>query len=417
MARIFRQRYSKPDPKRPGKRITRKSAKWYIEYRVGGKIIRTPGYTDRKATEYLAAKLVIEAEQIHSGMLPASRQSSRPLIDHVREFAAHLRSKPASENHVAKSVMRINAVLAACGWELAAHANATAMTAWLSGRRSAGFSTETGNHYLRAVKALFAWMVRDGRIAANPLAACRCANAEVDRRRVRRVLSETEFAHLLAVVRESSLIHMRLTGIQRHALYATAAYTGLRARELASLTVASIDFAAGTITLEAPKSKRRTRDVLPLHPSLAALLREFVAGLAIGSLWPGRDWPRSGAEMLGRDLLEAGIPREVGGAVFDFHALRSQFITGLARAGVPLVVAQRLARHSTPMLTANLYSRFGPADLLAEVGKLPELTGNSTAGLPARRVKPHQNRNEGQSETAQSRPPRKKVKIAKSPEK
>jgi integrase len=44
------------------------------------------------------------------------------------------------------------------------------------------------------------------------------------------------------------------------------------------------------------------------------------------------------------------------GQVFDFHALRHQFITNLARAGVAAQVAQTLARHSTITLTMDRYS-------------------------------------------------------------
>jgi integrase len=59
------------------------------------------------------------------------------------------------------------------------------------------------------------------------------------------------------------------------------------------------------------------------------------------------------------------------GETFDFHALRGQFVTELDRAGVSLVKAQKLARHSTPNFTANLYTRLRRADLQVEVDKLP----------------------------------------------
>jgi len=47
--------------------------------------------------------------------------------------------------------------------------------------------------------------------------------------------------------------------------------------------------------------------------------------------------------------------------------------TLLARAGVPLVVAQRMLRHADPRLTANVYTRVDLADLRAEVARLPPL--------------------------------------------
>ena len=46
-------------------------------------------------------------------------------------------------------------------------------------------------------------------------------------------------------------------------------------------------------------------------------------------------------------------------------------MTMLAMAGVALVKAQKLARHSTPNLTANTYTRLQVADLRLEIEKLP----------------------------------------------
>ena len=58
------------------------------------------------------------------------------------------------------------------------------------------------------------------------------------------------------------------------------------------------------------------------------------------------------------------------GQYLDFHALRVTFGTALARAGVRLQVAQRLMRHSTPVLTANVYTRLELHDLRGAVDNL-----------------------------------------------
>jgi hypothetical protein len=59
---------------------------------------------------------------------------------------------------------------------------------------------------------------------------------------------------------------------------------------------------------------------------------------------PG-SWVIAGAEMVRLDLKSAGIPY-IGerGLVYDIHALRHQFISDLARAGVHPKEAQELAR-------------------------------------------------------------------------
>ena len=57
----------------------------------------------------------------------------------------------------------------------------------------------------------------------------------------------------------------------------------------------------------------------------------------------------------------------------DFHALRHTYITNLARNGDPLVTAQKLARHSTLMLTAQRYTHIDLQDQKVAVDRLPSL--------------------------------------------
>ena len=73
---------------------------------------------------------------------------------------------------------------------------------------------------------------------------------------------------------------------------------------------------------------------------------------------------------LREDLAAAGIPYETGAGVLDFHALRVTYATMLARAGVSLVQAQQLMRHSDPKLTANVYTRLELHDGHAAVARI-----------------------------------------------
>ena len=59
--------------------------------------------------------------------------------------------------------------------------------------------------------------------------------------------------------------------------------------------------------------------------------------------------------------------------MIDVHALRHTFGTMLAKAGVSLQVAQRAMRHSTPTLTANVYTHLGLLDVADAVSRLPVL--------------------------------------------
>ncbi len=70
-----------------------------------------------------------------------------------------------------------------------------------------------------------------------------------------------------------------------------------------------------------------------------------------------------------------------------FHDLRATTATLLARAGAPLVVAQRILRHSDPRLTANVYSRVDLGDLREGLNRIgiPAMPKLATANLRTRR--------------------------------
>ena len=73
------------------------------------------------------------------------------------------------------------------------------------------------------------------------------------------------------------------------------------------------------------------------------------------------------------DLRRAGIPyQDEDGLFADFHANRHTFITNLGRAGIPLATAQKLARHSDPKLTSNVYTHLELSDKAKAIGSLPD---------------------------------------------
>jgi site-specific recombinase XerD len=59
----------------------------------------------------------------------------------------------------------------------------------------------------------------------------------------------------------------------------------------------------------------------------------------------------------------------LNGKVYDFHALRHQFITNLARSGVHPKTTQELARHSTIALTMNFYTHVDQKERAVAVSK------------------------------------------------
>ena len=170
-----------------------------------------------------------------------------------------------------------------------------------------------------------------------------------------------------------------MVGSDRAMLYAVAAYTGLRASELASLTRQSfrLDDATPTVTVQAAYSKHRRQDVLPLHPSLVAMLRPWLAAKPTwGRIWPGK-WAehKTAGKMMQVDLQAAGVEYiDAHGLYADFHALRHTFITNMMKSGVNPKTAQALARHSTIDLTMNVYTSLTVTDQAAALNTLPGVT-------------------------------------------
>ncbi len=427
-----------------GRGYLRPSKSWYFKCRdASGTVRRVKGCSDLKATEQLAAEAERNASRVRSGYTdPAEAHARRPLADHLKDYAAALEAKDDTTDHIAKTTGRIGAICRGAGFEFLKDVDAGKATEWLNAlRRDAapvslpsgdaftpastakllgisksavsaairrlnltaagngkartfpratvealafyraqGCGPETVNHYVRAIRGFFRWLVKVNRVGSNPLASLSLLNSAVDVRHARRELTAEELGTLLVATRSSKSTFRGLTATDRYFLYLTAASTGFRANALANLTPADFDLNSGspTVTLAARFNKSRKTKVQPLPADVADALRAYLACKAGNVLVWGGTWSSgcTAAEMLRRDLAAAGIAYSVkssdGPEYADFHALRHTYLTMLGRNGVDLRTAQELAGHSTPELTAR-YTHRRLHDLAGAVGKLPNL--------------------------------------------
>ena len=304
---------------------------------------------------------------------PLDEHRRKPLTDHLEQYRLHLEAKDNTDRHVRETIGQIKKLLEGCGFRFIADLDTEKVNNYLKHRRKEGMSTERSNHYVRAIKAFTRWM-EPKRVARDPLKELKTQDAARDRRLVRRALPVGEFVRLVEMTRDSRATLCGLVGSDRAMLYLIAAYTGFRASELASLTPSSFNLEGTSLSLNAASTKNGKNAELPLHHGLIEQLKHWMKDRPEGlPLWPGK-WAvnRHAASMLRPDLEAAGIPYvDHRGETFDFHALRGQFVTQMDRAGVSLVKAQRLARHSSPNLTANLYTRLRIEDLKPEIDRLP----------------------------------------------
>jgi excisionase family DNA binding protein len=260
----------------------------------------------------------------------------------------------------------------------------------LQDRLCQGISVQTSNYFVTHLRTFGRWLVRNRRLPDNPFILLETGRTQLDRRHDRRELTTAQMRSLYVITLNSQRSFRGLTGEDRAILYATAAGTGFRASALASLTPESfhLDGESTAVVLSARFNKNRKPRTQPLPDDLADLLRDYLREKPKEKLVWGGTWASDhrGAEMLRKDLQEAGIPYVVegpDGPLFaDFHAFRHTYLTGLRRGGVDLRTAQELAGHSSPVLTAR-YSHRWMDDKAREVQKLPRFLPQKGEGKQA----------------------------------
>lgn len=386
MARVFRTSYLTG---LKDNRVRRRSRKWYVEYRdADGITRRVAGYTDKAATQQLAAELERGAERGRAGLIDKyAEHRKRRLVDHLDDWHHSLLNKGTTDKHADLVKLRADRVLRGCRFTQWADISASAVQRFLASLRDEKLSAQTRNFYLGAVKQFCRWMVMDQRAETNPLQHLQGENVKLDRHHDRADFNIDELRRLVTVAHNGP-DWRGIPGPERSLVYRLVAETGLRANEVRTLTVESLslDGAEPTVTVEAGYSKRRQQDTLPVRPDLAVVLRENFSGKLPQAVAFKMPPPSDVARMLRSDLERAGIPYKTpDGKVRDFHALRHTFGTLLKRAGVHPKDAQMLMRHSTITLTMDRYTHGVVGDLTAALQSLPRLRswfgrGNTTEG-------------------------------------
>lgn len=350
----------------------------------GRRRIKSSGTTDRKAAKRLADELEKKTMLVREGLVdPRAEQlvtaARAPLESHLSNFLQHLRDRDSSPKHVADRENQVRRLLKAGKMRHARDITPARVHAGLNRLRTERqLSASTSNRYLRAVKALGRWMMREGLIEHDPLLKLEGFNVNLDRRHERRALTDDEISKLVAAA-ENGPEHRGLSGGDRAVLYLIALGTGFRANEIRSLVPESFDLDADppTITVRAGYSKNRRPAVQPIRRDLANRLRGWLDTKPVGR--PVFDVPHlhhRTAHMVRFDLERAGIDYvDENGKVADFHALRHTFITAVVRSGANVKQLQVLARHSTPMLSLQVYSHVGLTELGEAIEAMPALAG------------------------------------------
>ncbi len=232
---------------------------------------------------------------------------------------------------------------------------------YAAGLSEQGHAPATVARKLAALRALFRVQVELGARAENPaelLSSPKRAQA------LPRVLKPAEVTALLDRIPATSPLELR-----DRALFELAYASGLRAEELVSLDLSSVDFDSESVRVEGKGGK--TRFVPAGEHALRALERYLARGrpaLGLGAddaLFLSKSGRRLGTSDVRRRLrvwARQAAAHAPGLAELHPHALRHSFATHLLEGGADLRAIQELLGHAS-ISTTQVYTRVESARL------------------------------------------------------
>jgi len=381
--------------------LERKGRVWRARWTVDGKTYtRTTGTSDRREAERILAEIVAPfaartdterlenlAVKIEGRKAEIRRyEDSKPALALADGFEAYLRSglRPDSgartlsdyEGYFDGLVRWLKANRAGYA-ELreVTQADAEAFAADLKAKRSAG----TYNKRIVFFRCMWRVLLKceAAKLTCNPW-------TDIQKREVvshsRRELTVDELARVCGSV----------TGEMR-LLFAVGIYTGLRLGDCALLEWGAIDLARNRIMTIPRKTARHANGkpvVIPLHPTLAALLAEIPPDARTGYLLPDLAAMYEHDSGMISNRIQAVFTRagirtqttadgERARVDVGFHSLRHTFVSLSANAGAPLAVVQAIVGHSNPAMTRHYFHESETA-LQSAVAALPSISLDCT---------------------------------------
>ncbi len=344
--------------------------KWYangqrVKRKIGPKRQRgsREGLTRAQAERELQRRVESERAVVRSGL--AVKDAARLYMEHLEHV---LERKPSTVGNYRSMLHRH--LEPYFGERPLERVTPEDIRRFLAAKKNEGLATKTVTNCLVFIHGLFAFAVKREWIRANPVAA-------VDRPRAPladpdiRYLNLEELEALLRAVADDYL------GPTEHAVYLTAAMTGLRQGELIALRWMDVDWQSSRIRVRrnytrsqfgTPKSRRSSRSV-PMTDRVAGELERhfqvsaFQADEDLALCHPHTGQPLDASKL--RKRFKVALAR-AGLRSVRFHDLRHTFGTHCAAAGVPLRTLQEWLGHRD-FATTLIYADYAPSSQEAEL--------------------------------------------------
>lgn len=375
--------------------LERKGRVWRARWTVDGKTFtKTTGTSDRREAEKILAEIVApfaaksDAERLENlavkieGRKAEIRryEDSKPALALADGFEAYRKSRERPDTGAATLDMYESQYNRLVRWAADnapdakemrnfTRATADAFATYLAGELSAN----SFNKYITLFRRMWDVLAEEGRMTENPWAKIRHLALATH---TRRELTVEELARVCGSVSGE----MRL-------LFAVGIYTGLRLGDCAMLEWGAIDLARNRIVTIPRKTARHANGkpvVIPLHPTLAALLAEIPPDARTGYLLPDLAAMYEHDSGMISNRIQAVFTRagirtqttadgERARVDVGFHSLRHTFVSLSANAGAPLAVVQAIVGHSNPAMTRH-YFHESEAALQSAVAALPSIS-------------------------------------------
>ena len=266
----------------------------------------------------------------------------------VEAFLEHLRVERNVSAHTRDAYQRDLAAL--CAWAAMRSRGVLELRndeirAFVASEHRRGLSPKSLQRRLSACRSFYLWLLKRGRIDANPADAIRAPKAA---RKLPQVLDVDEAVQLVEVATDAPL------GLRDRALLDLFYSSGLRLSEVCALKWADLDFAQGLVTVLGKGSKQRIVPVGSHARNALAALREEAAGQPGDFVFPGRGGAQISSRAVQLRMKKLAAQRGVYKRVHP-HLLRHSFASHMLESSGDLRGVQELLGHAD-IATTQIYT-------------------------------------------------------------
>lgn len=302
----------------------------------------------------------------------------------IRDFGRYLGIEKNHSPHTLRNYLSdlsaFHAFLGGRGPHRPAGIDVDQIRAYLATLQRRGVKRSTVARKLAVLRSFFDYLIREGRLSANP---ARMVVTPKQERRLPRFLSHPEAARLMEIPQGSASITLR-----DRAILELFYSTGIRLSELVSLNWEHIDLEDGMVRVFGKGRKER---MVPVGSAAVRAMRAYLEDShRREGVVAGKDRPKGGSPVFinqrGKRLSDRTVARtihryaiQLGNPRLTPHVLRHTFATHLLDGGCDLRSIQELLGHAS-LSTTQRYTHLETKRLLATYRKAhPRASGSGGA--------------------------------------